>query len=142
MTAAGIDVGQRPAAPERSHFGWEVWPEAIHDVIMQIWNEYHLPIAITENGSSYQDVVEDGRVHDAQRTSYLRRYLTQVARAMGEGADVRGYHVWSLLDNFEWTFGYDQRFGIVHNDFETQKRTVKDSGRWYADVIKNNGFEY
>jgi beta-glucosidase len=132
----------RSEGTERSHFGWEVWPEAIHDVIMQIWNGYHLPIVITENGSSYEDVVESGAVHDPQRVSYLQRYLAQVAKAIDEGADVRGYHCWSLLDNFEWTFGYSQRFGIVYTDFETQKRIVKDSGRWYADVIKNNGFSY
>jgi len=127
---------------ERSHFGWEVWPEAIHDVIMQIWNGYHLPIVITENGSSYEDVVENGEVHDPQRVSYLQRYLAQVAKAIDEGADVRGYHCWSLLDNFEWTFGYSQRFGLVYVDYPTQRRIVKDSGRWYADVIKNNGFSY
>jgi beta-glucosidase len=126
---------------ERSHFGWEVWPEALHDVIMQIWDGYHLPIVITENGSSYIDTVENGAVHDPQRARYLQRYLAQVAKAIDEGADVRGYHCWSLMDNFEWTFGYSQRFGIVYVDYPTQKRIVKDSGRWYADVIKNNGFE-
>jgi beta-glucosidase len=128
---------------ERSHFGWEVWPAAVHDVIMQIWEGYHLPIVITENGSSCVDVVDErGEVHDPLRQSYLQRYIAQVAKAIDEGADVRGYHCWSLLDNFEWTFGYSQRFGIVYTDFETQKRIVKDSGRWYTDVIKNNGFEY
>jgi beta-glucosidase len=126
---------------ERSHFGWEVWPEALHDVIMQIWDGYHLPIVITENGTSVVDTVEDGAVHDPQRVSYLQRYLAQVAKAIDEGADVRGYHCWSLMDNFEWTFGYSQRFGIVYVDYPTQRRIVKDSGRWYADVIKNNGFE-
>ncbi len=73
--------------------------------------------------------------------SFLQRYIAQVARAIDEGADVRGYYLWSLMDNFEWAFGYDQRFGITRVDFETQKRTIKQSGYWYRDVISKNGFE-
>jgi beta-glucosidase len=128
---------------ERSHFGWEVYPEALHQVITRIWNDYRKPIYITENGASYIDEVgPDGNVDDPQRTSYLERYIAQVARAIEDGADVRGYHVWSLMDNFEWTFGYSQRFGITYVDYPTQKRIVKASGRWYADVIKNSGYQY
>ena len=127
---------------ERSKFGWEVYPEAIHQVTMRIWNDYKKPIYITENGSSYDDEVDaNGQVNDPKRISYLQRYIGQVGRALHEGADVRGYHVWSLMDNFEWTFGYSQRFGIVYVDYPTQKRIVKASGRWYADVIKNSGYE-
>lgn len=128
---------------ERSKFGWEVYPDAIHQVITRIWNDYQKPIYITENGASYDDEVDArGAVNDPQRVSFLQRYIGQVGRAVEEGADVRGYHVWSLLDNFEWTFGYSQRFGIVYVDYPTQKRTAKSSGRWYADAIKNNGYEY
>ncbi len=128
---------------ERTDFGWEVRPEALHDVIMRIWNDYGLPIYVTENGAAYDDVPdEDGEVPDERRVSFLQRYIAQVARAIDEGADVRGYYLWSLMDNFEWAFGYDQRFGITRVDFETQKRTIKQSGYWYRDVIANNGFTY
>ena len=128
---------------ERTDFGWEVRPEELHDVIMRIWNDYKLPIYVTENGASYDDVPnEDGEVPDERRVSFLERYIAQVARAIDEGADVRGYYLWSLMDNFEWAFGYEHRFGITYVDFETQKRTIKQSGYWYRDVIANSGFDY
>ena len=140
------NLGAREVAPpdaERCKFGWEVYPEAIYDVIMRIWRDYKKPIYITENGASYDDVVDErGQVNDTPRVSFFQRYVAQVGRAIEEGADVRGYHAWSLLDNFEWTFGYSQCFGIVYCDFDTQQRIVKQSGRWYADAIKNNGYEY
>jgi beta-glucosidase len=133
----------RSDVSERTDFGWEVRPEALHDVIMRIWDDYGLPIYVTENGASYNDVPnEDGAVEDERRVSFLQRYLAQVARAIDDGADVRGYYLWSLMDNFEWAFGYDQRFGITHVDFETLERTIKQSGFWYRDVIVNNGFSY
>ena len=132
----------QPEKVERTDFGWEVRPEALHDVIMRIWNDYGLPIYITENGASYDDKPnEEGEVQDERRVSFLQRYIAQVARAIDEGADVRGYYLWSLMDNFEWAFGYDQRFGITRVDFETQKRTIKQSGYWYRDVISKNRFE-
>ena len=133
----------RSDVDERTDFGWEVRPEALHDVIMRIWDDYKLPIYITENGASYDDVPDEaGDVPDERRVSFLQRYIAQVARAIDEGADVRGYYLWSLMDNFEWAFGYDQRFGITHVDFETQKRTIKQSGYWYRDVIEHNGFKF
>jgi len=95
---------------------------------------------ITENGICVPDGVDmDGRVRDTRRIGYLRDHLLQVHRAMQAGVPVSGYFVWSLLDNFEWAFGYSKRFGLVHVDFETQKRTVKDSGRWFAGVVEENG---
>ena len=128
---------------ERTAFGWEVYPEAIHDVIMRIWNDYRLPIFVTENGSSYEDVLDaQGAVNDPQRVSFLQRYVAQVARAIDDGADVRGYYLWSLMDNFEWAMGYSQRFGIVYTDYPTQRRIVKASGHWYRDVIAANGYEF
>jgi len=83
----------------------------------------------------------DGRVQDKRRIRYIRDHLAQVRRAMDEGVPVRGYFVWSLLDNFEWALGYGPRFGLVYVDYETQRRIVKDSGRWYAQVIRENGFD-
>ena len=138
-----LGVRQAPSdVTERTDFGWEVRPEALHDVIMRIWTDYGLPIYITENGASYDDKPnEEGEVRDERRVSFLQRYIAQVARAIDEGADVRGYYLWSLMDNFEWAFGYDQRFGITRVDFETQKRTIKQSGYWYRDVISKNRFE-
>jgi beta-glucosidase len=94
------------------------------------------PIYITENGCAYDDVVgADGAVHDPDRVAYLDAHLRAVAQAVDFGVDVAGYYAWSLLDNFEWAEGYTKRFGLVHVDYETQKRTPKDSFGWYRDVI-------
>jgi beta-glucosidase len=137
----GRDVN--PGDVERTEFNWEVYPEAIHDVIMRIWNDYKKPIYITENGCSYSDGPDaQGVVNDQRRISFLQRYIGQVSRAIEEGADVRGYYHWSSHDNFEWTFGFSQRFGMIWVDFDTQQRIIKQSGRWYQDVIKNNGYSY
>ena len=123
---------------EQTDFGWEVYPESIYRTIMRIWNDYRLPIYITENGCACNDGPVDGAVNDDRRISFLQRYIAQVARAIAEGADVRGYYHWTLTDNFEWAEGFSKRFGLVHVDFETQRRTVKKSGHWYRDVIAAN----
>jgi beta-glucosidase len=140
------NIGVRPVnVPdvERTEMGWEVYPEAIHDVVTRIWNDYQRPIYITENGCSYSDGPDKrGVVDDQRRISFYQRYIAQVARAMEEGADVRGYFAWSLMDNFEWTLGYSQRFGIVYVGYPTQKRIIKNSGYWYRDLIAKNGYEY
>ena len=127
---------------ERTDFGWEVCPEALYHVIMRIWSDYHLPIYVTENGCSYDDGPdEQGVVQDERRISFLRRYIGQVGRAIGEGADVRGYYHWTSTDNFEWAEGYQQRFGLIYVDFPTQRRTIKNSGYWYRDLIQSNKIE-
>jgi beta-glucosidase len=127
---------------ERTDFGWEVWPEALYHTIMRIWNEYRLPIYVTENGCSYNDGPdEQGVVRDERRISFLRRYIGQVGRAISEGADVRGYYHWTSTDNFEWAEGYQQRFGLIYVDFPTQRRTIKSSGYWYRDLIRSNEVE-
>ena len=121
---------------------WEVFPQGLTDTLLWVTKRYgKLPIYITENGAAFFDppVAEDGRVRDPLRVDYLRKHLTAVHAAMQQGADVRGYMVWSLLDNLEWSLGFSKRFGIVHVDFETQKRTPKDSARYYASVIASNG---
>ena len=92
---------------------------------------------ITENGAAFEDEVRDGAVHDVERTDYLRRHFTAVHRAMARGVDVRGYLVWSLLDNFEWGYGFSKRFGIVHVNYDTQERTVKDSAKWLSKLIES-----
>jgi beta-glucosidase len=103
----------------------------------------YLPIEITENGAAFNTSPDaSGAVHDAARIDYLRGHLQAMADAIADGAPIRAFHYWSLLDNFEWAEGYSQRFGIVHVDFANgQKRTIKDSGRWYAQVAANNSIE-
>jgi len=97
-----------------------------------------LPLVVAENGASFVDKVVSGRVHDAARVNYFLEHLHAVHDAIRAGVDVRGYFAWSLLDNFEWAMGYTQRFGLIHVDFETQQRTVKDSGRFLGRVAKAN----
>jgi beta-glucosidase len=127
----------------KTDFGWEVWPRALHDVVVRITRDFDRPwIEITENGCSYLDGPgPDGRIRDERRIDYHRGYLEALARAIEAGADVRGYHAWTLLDNFEWSEGYEQRFGLAWVDRETQDRTLKESGRWYGRVAAENGFE-
>jgi beta-glucosidase len=129
-----------PAANPRSAM-WEIYPQGIHDLLLRVWKEYgHQRMFVTENGVPVPDQVDsDGHVHDRARIQYLRDHLAQVRRAMDEGVPVKGYFVWSVLDNFEWDLGYQMRFGLVHVDDDTQQRVVKDSGWWYRDLIRASG---
>jgi beta-glucosidase len=124
----------------KTDIGWEVWPKALYDMIMRITRDYNRPvIEITESGCSYNDGPgAGGAVPDARRIVYHREYLAAVARSIADGADVRGYHAWSLLDNFEWAEGYSQRFGLAYVDFKTQQRIIKESGKWYGKVAAEN----
>lgn len=122
----------------RTAMGWEVNPSGLRVLLTRLGREYPNmpPLYVTENGSAYDDVVsEDGQVHDPERTAYIRDHVQAISDAIADGADVRGYFVWSLLDNFEWSWGYDKRFGIVRVDYDTLERTVKDSGRAYSELI-------
>ncbi|MET0714307.1 MAG: GH1 family beta-glucosidase [Mycetocola sp.] len=122
----------------RTAMDWEVNPSGLHKLLVRLGREYPTmpPLFVTENGSAYDDVVsEDGHVHDTERTKYLVDHVQAVSDALADGADVRGYFVWSLLDNFEWSWGYDKRFGIVRVDYDTQERTIKDSGLTYKGII-------
>jgi beta-glucosidase len=119
---------------------WPVTPEALYWGSRFLYERYSLPIVITENGLSCRDWVSlDGKVHDPQRIDFVTRYLRQLYRVIEDGVPVRGYFYWSLLDNFEWADGYKQRFGLVHVDFSTQQRTLKDSAHWYRALIASNG---
>jgi len=117
-------------------FAWEVWPDSFHDLVFRISREYKgTPLEITENGCSYLDCPDEyGRIPDERRVQFMRGYLQALSSAMLHGANVRAYHHWSLLDNFEWAEGYTQRFGLTYVDFRTQKRTIKDSGHWYSKL--------
>ena len=117
-----------------------VGPDSLYWTPRFMWERYNIPLMITENGLSNPDWVGvDGQVHDPQRIDFTTRYLRAFRRVGEDGGDIRGYFHWSLLDNFEWAKGYTQRFGLVHVDFETQQRTLKDSACWYRDVIASNG---
>lgn len=119
---------------------WKVTPGALYWGPRFLYERYGLPIVITENGASCHDWVSlDGKVHDAQRIDFTARYLRELARAMADGVDVRGYMHWSILDNFEWAEGYKHRMGLIHVDFTTQVRTLKESAKWYAEVIRTHG---
>jgi beta-glucosidase len=128
---------------EYTDMNWEVCAPAFRRVLNRINTNYRVPpIYITENGAAYPDVLSpDGKVHDERRIDYLRQHFIQVRLAMQDGVDVRGYFVWSLLDNFEWGHGNTKRFGLIRTDYETLKRTVKDSGEWYSRVIASNSVE-
>jgi beta-glucosidase len=119
---------------------WEVWPQALYETVMRITRDYNRPvIEITESGCAYNDSPDaSGLIRDAHRIEYYRQHLVALGRAISDGADVRGYHAWSLMDNFEWAAGLTQRFGLAYVDFKTQQRTMKDSGRWYATVAAEN----
>jgi beta-glucosidase len=125
-----------------TEMGWEVYPRALTDVLLWVQDRYGpMPLYITENGAAFYDPPSpiEGRVEDPLRTAYLRSHLIAVRDAIQAGADVRGYYVWSLLDNFEWSQGYTKRFGITHVDYATQRRTIKASGEFYAEVIRTRG---
>jgi beta-glucosidase len=135
--ATAIDPGNPKTA-----MGWEIYPDHLYDALTRISRDYGRPaIYITENGASFDDVVRDGAVDDPQRAEYLRTHLAACQRAIADGVDLRGYFCWSLLDNFEWAYGYGKRFGIVHVDFATQQRLVKASGRFFAECARRNGVE-
>lgn len=125
---------------EHTEMGWEVHPPSLYDVLGRLHFDYQFPaLYITENGAAYPDQVgPDGKVHDPQRLSYLRRHLTEAARAIAIGVPLRGYFAWSLLDNFEWAHGYTKRFGLIYVDYATQRRAPKTSARWYSQVIAAN----
>ncbi len=121
-------------------FNWRVTPGSLYWGPKFLYERYKLPIIITENGLSNKDWVSlDGKVHDPQRIDFTHRYLKEYRRAAEEGIDIEGYFHWSIMDNFEWALGYRERFGLIHVDFSTQKRTIKDSGYWYKTVIQSNG---
>jgi beta-glucosidase len=123
----------------RTAMGWPVDASGLRELLVRLQADYGKPMMITENGAAFDDVVEaDGSIHDADRTRYLQEHLIAAQQSIGDGVDLRGYFLWSLLDNFEWAYGYGKRFGIVRVDLDTQLRTPKDSARFYGRVVANN----
>ena len=123
--------------------GWEICAPALRRLLNRLHRDYRLPpIYITENGAAFADAVgPDGKVHDPHRLDYLKQHFIQTRLAMQDGVDVRGYFPWSLTDNFEWAYGFSKRFGLVRVDYETQERTLKESGEWYTQLIESNKLE-
>lgn len=144
MVRAGADgepeFAGRPAGYPKTAAGWPVTPECLYWGVKFLYDRYKMPLYITENGMSCHDIVSaDGQVHDPDRITFLDRYLSALQAACDDGADVRGYFLWTFLDNFEWDKGYTERFGIVYVDFASQKRIVKDSAYWYQNTMEDNG---
>jgi beta-glucosidase len=137
------DVEFPPQPGPKTDMGWSIDARGMTELLLRLARDYPgVDLYVTENGAAYPDVLtSDGAVHDDDRIAYLHAHLSAVADAVEAGAPVRGYFLWSLLDNFEWSYGYSKRFGVVHVDYATQQRTVKDSGRWYAEVVRRNGLE-
>lgn len=137
-----VSSGSNPSAPATegarvTDMGWEVAPRRLTDLLLRLQRDYTLPtVYITENGAAYKDQPVDGRVEDEERRHYIESHLSAVADAIERGVQVGGYFVWSLLDNFEWAEGYRKRFGIVHVDYATQRRTLKRSAEWYRDLLR------
>jgi beta-glucosidase len=139
IAADGSVVPPPPGEP-RTAYGWPVHPEGLYWAAKFYHEAWGLPLYVFENGLSSMDwVTLDGRVRDTMRIDFLTRYLRELRRAIGDGADVRGWFHWSWLDNFEWAEGYKERFGLVHVDYQTQQRTAKDSLAWLSEVIRANG---
>ncbi len=130
------EVGALPGS-EQTQMGWHVAADGLRDVLLWLHRTYAPPeIVVTESGAAYPDTVDrDGRVRDGSRLEYLARHVAAASEALRAGVPVTGYHVWSLLDNYEWSLGYSRRFGLVHVDFATQRRTLKDSARWYQQLV-------
>ncbi|MBB2902300.1 beta-glucosidase [Kineococcus radiotolerans] len=136
---ASTDVEFPELPGEKTAMGWSIDPRGMTELLLRIHREHPgLELLVTENGAAYDDVVVAGQVHDVERTRYLRDHLAAVLDAVEAGAPVTGYYLWSFLDNFEWGYGFSKRFGVVHVNYATQERTVKDSALWYADVVSRN----
>lgn len=139
LHANQVKPKKRGIQPENiTEMGWEVYPEGIHKIIKQFAAYKKMPpIIVTENGASFEDIIEkDNSIQDRRRVDFFKNYLSNVLKAKKEGVDLRGYFVWTFMDNFEWAEGYKPRFGLVHVDFSTQERRIKDSGKWFQEFLK------
>ena len=121
---------------EVTDMGWEIYPEGLTELLLRLDRDYDVPpMYVTENGGAFKDSLDKGKVRDQDRTEYIAQHIEAVADAMDQGVKMEGYMVWSLMDNFEWASGYGKRFGIVHVDYDSQKRTLKDSALWYQQFL-------
>lgn len=138
LLAEGVENKQA----QYTDMGWEIYPEGLYEILQWVHLESpRLSLYVTENGAAFRDEVQDGRVADVQRVEYLRQHFLSAHKAIQNGVPLKGYFVWSLMDNFEWAYGYSKRFGIVYVDYATHQRIWKDSARWYQQVIAANGVQ-
>ncbi len=129
----------KPKEADYTDMGWEIFPQGLYDILIRIKNEYRNPVIyITESGCAINDKLENGKISDLKRIAYLKGHFKMAHKAISDGVKIKGYFVWSLMDNFEWTFGRSKRFGMVYVDYPTQKRIPKESARWYSKVIEKN----
>ncbi|MFB5193257.1 family 1 glycosylhydrolase, partial [Alicyclobacillus fastidiosus] len=130
----------QPSADRVTDMGWEIHPESLYRLLTWLKSEYtaDLPLVITENGAAFRDELVDGEVQDVDRVNYVADHLEAAKRFIDEGGPLKGYYLWSFMDNFEWAFGYSKRFGMVYVDYATQVRTVKASGKWYSGQIAHH----
>ncbi len=133
----------KPKGKEYTAMNWEVYSEGLYQLLTRVHKEYtSIPLYITENGAALNDKIDDDcKVHDNIRIDYLRDHFKTAHRLIKEGVPLKGYYVWSLMDNFEWALGYSKRFGLIYIDYETQQRILKDSSLWYREVIERNGLK-
>ncbi len=137
MVSAAAPWDVHSSGHEVTDMGWEVYPEGLTDLLLRMHRDYAVPpMYVKENGAAFMDTLVDGQVHDHQRTRYIANHIAAVGEAIAHGVRMEGYMVWSLLDNFEWASGYEKRFGIVHVDYATQQRTLKNSALWYRDFLQ------
>lgn len=137
VASAGEPFDAKARGLPVNDMGWEIYPQGLTDLLLRLHQDYRLPpVFITENGGAFKDPVTNGQIHDVDRTEYLQTHITAMAVAMAQGVPMAGYIVWSLMDNFEWSSGYAKRFGIVHVDYATQRRTLKDSALWYRGFVE------
>ena len=136
VSAQGVwDVKQSGLA--LTDMGWEIYPQGLTELLLRLHRDYRVPpLFVTENGGAFKDTLQDGRIQDSGRTAYLASHIAAVGEALRQGVPMAGYMVWSLMDNFEWASGYAKRFGIVHVDYATQQRTLKDSALWYREFLQ------
>jgi beta-glucosidase len=136
VAVAGGHFDRSSSGLPLTDMGWEVYPRGLTELLLTLHREYRMPdVYITENGAAFKDVVANGRVHDEARTDYLQTHIAATAEALRQGVPLRGYLAWSLFDNFEWSSGYAKRFGLVHVDYATQQRTLKDSALWFRNFV-------
>ncbi len=137
----GMNLCPPPKDAEFTAMGWEIYPQAFYEVLLELKNDYGNPkVFITENGAAFKDNLTAKGINDQERISYLEKHLQAVSQAKQDGANVQGYFIWSLLDNFEWAEGFEKRFGIIYVDYATQKRLPKGSYFWYQHVVREGGF--
>lgn len=134
------DVEVLPPTEPLTEMGWNIDPDGLRELLVGLHKRLpEMPLMITENGAAFADNVNDGAIHDERRIDYIERHLDATLEAISAGADVRAYFLWSLMDNFEWAEGYSKRFGIIHVDYESQRRVLKDSAHRYAQIIRDRG---